>query len=251
MADTVKQSDKNNIKTFLSRITGDPRLAINFPFLWGVTITGVSPITINGILDVADEKWIASISPNTYTNFDGMENILVAQSVSLPSEASDFTAAEFGTGMGGFLPTYGLLARNNFLSRSFSVNFLETQHDIEHNFFRPWLIALSIMGLIEGGGPSLKGTMHVKQYNNQGKVMKEYIFNKMFPTAIESFTLNYEAGDFIVKSVTFACENYTSYLKGSDPNATHFASAWDMLGASEPEKPDFVGDVPNNFGNMA
>ena len=194
----------DNIREFLYAFSYDPRFFTNFPFLWEVTIDGVSPGSINSVLSEADEQWKARTSAMDMTRSG---NILVAQSVSLPSESSDFTATEFGTGMGGYLPGYGLMARSNFLSRSFSVNFLETQLDIEHNFFRPWLIALSIQGLIEEG-PPLKGTMTVKQYSNYGGLIKGFTFRKMFPTAVESYTLSYENTEFIVKSVTFGCENY-------------------------------------------
>lgn len=134
-------------------------------------------------------------------------NILVAQAVTLPNESSGFVAMESGATMGGFLPGYGLNARSNFLDRGFSVNFLETQLDIEHNFFRPWMIAVGIKGLIEEG-QSLKGTMVVKQYTNRGNFIKGFKFKKVFPTAVEGFTLDYDNTDFKIKSVTFGCENY-------------------------------------------
>jgi hypothetical protein len=69
------------------------------------------------------------------------------------------------------------------------------------------MIALGIQGLIEEG-PNLKGTMIVQQYSNSGRLIKGFMFKKVFPTAVEGFTLNYENTDFPIKSVTFACENY-------------------------------------------
>jgi hypothetical protein len=70
---------------------------------------------------------------------------------------------------------------------------------------RPWMIAVGINGLI---GSSLKATVEVKQYTNKGDFRKGYKFHKAFPTAVEGFTLSYGSTDFIIKSVTFACQNY-------------------------------------------
>jgi hypothetical protein len=193
-----------NISEFLSKMSNDSRCFLNLPVLWTVTIDGVSESSINTVLDYAGEKWQAKTSPGAFTGNGG---IVLAQEVSLPSESSDFSAMESGSGMGGFLPGYGLNARSNFLSRSFSVNFLETQMDIEHNYFRPWMIALGIKGLIEEG-VSLKGNMQVRQYSNSGRFIKGFQFKKVFPTAVEGYTLNYENTDFPIKSVTFGCENY-------------------------------------------
>ena len=35
-----------------------------------------------------------------------------------------------------------------------------------------------------------------------------YVFEDAFPTAVEGYNLTYEDGDFIEKSITFACKNY-------------------------------------------
>lgn len=192
------------IKDFLTAFSGDSKFYLNLPVFWTVTFEGVGEGTINSVLQNAGEKWKANTSPLAMTK-NG--NIIVAQTVTLPSEQSNFITTEFGSSMGGYLPGYGLGNRSNFLERSFSVNFLETQLDIEHNYFRPWLIAIGIKGLVENG-PSLKANVEVKQYSNEGKMIKGFRFKKVFPTGVESYTLNYENTDFPIKSVTFACENY-------------------------------------------
>lgn len=195
----------NNIEEFFSAFSNDNRFFLNLPVLWSVTIDGVSKESINTTLNSAGEKWQAKTSPEEMTRGS---NILVAQSVQLPNETSSFSALESGSGnMGGFLPGYGLNARLNFLDRSFSVNFLETQVDIEHYFFRPWMIAVGIKGLIAQGS-SLRGNMTVRQYSNRGALIKGFVFTKIFPTAVEGYTLNYENTDFPIKSITFGCENY-------------------------------------------
>lgn len=194
----------NSINEFLGAFSSDQRFFLNLPVLWAVTIDGVSESSINTVLNYAGEKWQAKTSPESMTRSGG---ILVAQSVNLPNETSAFTPMESGPTMGGFLPGYGLNARSNFLDRGISVNFLETQLDIEHNFFRPWMIALGIKGLIEEG-VSLKANMQVKQYSNSGQFIKGFKFNKIFPTSVEGYTLNYDNTDFPIKSITFGCENY-------------------------------------------
>ena len=172
--------------------------------MWTVTIDGVTENSINDVLSEAGEYWFASMNANSMTRGG---TILPAQQVVIPQEASNFSPMTMGDSMGGFLPGYAQNSRMDFLSRSFSVNFLETNNDLEHEYFRPWLIALGIKGLIEEG-PTLKSTIIVKQYNNLGEFRKGYKFKKAFPTTTEGFTLNYDNTDFIIKSVTFACENY-------------------------------------------
>jgi hypothetical protein len=193
-----------DINEFFAAFSGDEKYFLNLPVLWTVTIDGVSVDAINSVLEDANEAWRATVSPGSYTK---SKSILVAQEITLPNETSTFDAHSSGTSMGGFLPGYGLTSRTNFLDRGITVNFLETQVDIDHNFFRPWLIAIAIKGLIEFG-PNLKANMEVRQYSNSGKFIKGFKFIKVFPTAIEGYTLNYENTDFKLKTVTFGCQNY-------------------------------------------
>jgi len=193
-----------NIYDFANAFSQDYKFFLNLPVLWSVSIDGVDTSSINNILSNADEIWRANTTP---TDMSRNGNILVAQEVSIPQESSNFSATEFGSNMGGFFPGYSMNNRSNFLERSFSINFLETELDIEHNFFRPWMIAIGIKGLIEYG-PSIKASVEVQQYSNNGSFIKGFRFNKSFPTSIESYNLNYENTDFKIKSVTFACQNY-------------------------------------------
>ena len=194
-----------DIPSFFNTFTTDKKFALNLPVFWTVNILGVEPDNINSVLSQAQEKWSANTSAMTMTK-DG--NILVAQEVNIPNEASRFDPYAPGSNMGGYLPGYGMASRTNFLNdRQISVNFLETQVDIDQNYFRPWLIALGIKGLIEHG-PTLKATMIVKQYSNDGKLMKGFKFNRTFPTAVEGYRLDYDNTDFKIRSVTFACDNY-------------------------------------------
>ena len=192
------------INDFLAAFSGDNRYCLSLPVLWTVDIGGVSNGSINSMLQCAGEAWSSSMVPDSMT-VNG--NILPAQEVAIPNEASSFIATNSGSGMGGFLPGLALDSRLDFLNRTFTVNFLETRMDLEHEFFRPWAIAIGIKGLVEQG-VNLKANIKVKQYDNQGGFRKGYEFYKAFPTNVEGFTLNYENTDFIIKTVTFACQNY-------------------------------------------
>ena len=191
------------INDFLNAFSRESKFCLSLPVFWTVTVDGVGVGAINSVLSRAGEKWQAKMTPKDMIK-NG--NLLVAQEVQLPNESSSFTAMDMGN-TGGFLPGYGLQSRSDFLSRNVVINILETNQDLEHNYFRPWMIALGIQGLVETGS-SLKGTVEIKQYTNQGQFRKGFRFKKAFPTAVEGFSLNYDNTDFKIKSVTFACQNY-------------------------------------------
>lgn len=193
------------INDFLQAFSGDKKYCLSIPVLWTVSIGGVTMEAINNVLIDAGEAWKATLLPDDMTSKNG--SILPAQQVTIPTENSNFTPMVAGTGLGGFLPGYAMDSRSDFLSRSFTINFLETARDLEHEFFRPWSIAVGIKGLIEQGA-NLKADIVVKQYNNAGQFRKGFHFHKAFPTNVEGFTLDYDNTDFTIKSVTFACENY-------------------------------------------
>lgn len=191
------------INDFLNAFSREAKFCLSLPVFWSVSIDGVSTGAINSVLDSAQEKWTATISPEEMTRSG---NILVAQEVSLPDEQAAFGTSSVNTA-GGFLPSYIMNNRGDFLSRQLSVNILETNQDLEQNYFRPWMIAIGIKGLIENG-PNLKGNMVIKQYDNRGNLRKGFKFNKVFPKSVEGYTLNYENTDYKIKSVTFAFQNY-------------------------------------------
>lgn len=192
------------INDFLHAFSGDSRFCLSIPVLWTVSIDGVETGAINTVLNSAGESWQAKLTPNSMT---ASGNILPAQEVVIPIENSSFTPMTMGDSMGGFLPGMAMNSRADFLSRNVSVNFLETSKDLEHEYFRPWMIALGIKGLVEQG-QNLKSTITVKQYKNDGTFRKGFQFYKAFPISVEGFTMNYENTDFPIKSVVFACQNY-------------------------------------------
>ena len=191
------------INDFLNAFSREAKFCLSLPVFWSVSIDGVSTGSINSVLDSAQEKWRATTSPEEMTRSG---NILVAQEVGLPDEQAAFGTSSVNTA-GGFLPAYVMNNRNDFLSRQLSINILETNQDLEQNYFRPWMIAIGIKGLIENG-PNLKGTMVIKQYDNQGNLRKGFKFNKVFPKSVEGYTLSHQNTDYKIKSVTFACQNY-------------------------------------------
>lgn len=192
------------INDFLEAFSGDAKYCLSIPVLWTVSIDGVTSDAINNVLSDAGEKWRAKITPNSMTKSG---TILPAQSVTTPQESSNFALMASGDSYGGFIPGFAMTSRADFLSRSFSVNFLETRRDLVHEFFTPWQIAIGIKGLVERG-VNLKATITVKQYTNQGEFRKGYQFVGAVPTAVEGFTMDYENTDYPIKSVTFACKNY-------------------------------------------
>jgi len=192
------------INDFLQAFSREAEYFLSIPVLWTVSIDGVTESSINSVLSDAGQKWKANISPNAMTKSG---TILPAQAVAIPQESANFTPMGAGDSYGGFLPGYAMTSRADFLSRQFSINFLETRLDLEHEFFRPWQIAIGIKGLIERG-VNLKSTITVNQYSNDGKLRKGYRFKKAFPVAVEGYTMDYENTDFPIKSVTFVCEDY-------------------------------------------
>ena len=194
----------DHIGDFLQAFSGNPKFCLSFPFLWTVTIEGIYTSNVNTVLQNAGETWSLKLDPTDMTKGG---TLLPAQNVTIPNEASSFSAMGMGD-TGGFLPGYALNTRADFLSRSFAIGFLETARDLEHEFFRPWMIAIGIQGLVQDPNTVLRGTITVKQFNNKGVFRKGFKFKKAFPTNVEGFTLNYENTDFPIKHVTFACENY-------------------------------------------
>jgi len=191
------------VSDFLDAFSTNDKYFLSQPFLWKVHIA--SSNTLKTAVDTAcikaGEEWRALTLPEDY---EKNGSILVAQEVSIPGEQTSF--GEYGQeNRGGFLPGYGVTQRESFLTRQLSINFLETKKDIEHTFFRPWMIAISIDGLIN---PLLKTTIMVTQYDNKMKKRKGFIFEDAFPTVVEPYTLNYAEAPFTVKSVTFGCRNY-------------------------------------------
>lgn len=205
-------------KTFLSKFSTDRNFSLPLPFLWTVTIDDNDlPANITTAISKINQRWKVA---NTSKWTDALsDNILVAQEVTLPTESVEITSMALEN-RGAFMPGLGVTQRTDFLSRNVIINFLETEADIETELFRPWIIALSIDGLLN---QNLKSTINVKQYTRDGKIRKTIKFTGVFPTNVEGYTMTYSDQDFFVKSVTFGYTNYSIHVPsviGSDINYT-------------------------------
>lgn len=204
---------RSEIATFLDAYGSGDRghrheeFFLSLPFLWKIQFHYQSRILLPNINRAirkgysSNDQWRAVTEPDRFVR---SENVIAAREVVIPGENSQFDIAG-AENMGGFLPGYALNKRTDFLSKNLIVNFFETQDDLEHNFFRPWMIAIGIDGLINR---NLLCTVVVKQYNNRMGFRKGYVFEDVFPTNVEGFTLNYEDGEFLEKSITMAFRHY-------------------------------------------
>jgi len=196
----------NETYDFLDGYSNSEKFFLAHPFLWKVTFEYDPSLIANvneaiGKAYSSQEDWRAITEPN---NFTKNSNVLVARTVTVPGENSQFDLAG-AENLGGFLPGYALTKRMDFLSKNLAINFLDTQDDIEHNFFRPWMIALGIDGLINR---RLLCNVTLRQYNNKMELRKGYRFIDVFPTNVEGYTLSYNDEGFQEKSVTFAFKEY-------------------------------------------
>lgn len=195
----------NFVPNFLSKFSSDPKFALPLSFLWTVTIDGTVVNDIRSALSKIGYNWNVEDVYQWIDNSSDGSNILVAQEVTIPSESYETVILGPDSNRGGYMPGYGVTQRTDFLSRNLSINFIETQSDIETLLFRPWIVAISVDGMIGG---RLRANATVTQYDRLGKVRKKYKFKNIFPTNTEGATVNYASDDFTVKTVTFG---YTRY----------------------------------------
>jgi hypothetical protein len=196
--------DKSTIPNFLDHFSNEYRYGIPIHVLWAVTISESGGLTnaIQTSLRKIDHNWAPVQSSREWTD---VGNILVAQEVSLPGESFEVSPFTIGDSSGAYMPGFAATKRSDFLGRNVTINFLETNVDIESQLFRPWAIALSVDGLMNSG---LKATINVKQYDNTRTIRKEYVFYGAFPTNCETNIINYTDDPIKTKTVTFAYSKY-------------------------------------------
>ena len=198
------------ILDFLSNysVGGPPKYYLSLPTLWKIEFDGAEPLkgAVDEALEKADEQWRVK---NTPEEFVANGNTMVAREVSIPGETTEFLEAGADINKGGFLPAFGVSKRQGFLTRTIAVNIFDTDDDLAHTFFRPWMIAIGIDGLINR--KLLCPFVNLRQYNNKGEIRKGYKFRDVFPTNIEGYTLNYDNETFLETSVTFAFRNYEPF----------------------------------------
>lgn len=201
----------NFVPSFLSKFSSDPRFALPLPFLWTVTIDGGVTSQISSALQKIGYNW--SVEDALKWIDISSNNILVAQEVTIPSESYETVILGPDSNRGGYMPGYGVTQRTDFLSRNLTINFIETQSDIETLLFRPWIVAIGVDGMIGG---RLRSKATLTQYDRAGKIRKTYTFDNIFPTNTEGATISYSADDFTVKTVTFGYTRYDVY-NSQDP----------------------------------
>ena len=202
--------EKNTIPNFLDNFSTRYKYGIPIQVLWSVTFSDGQSLeqSITNSLRKIDHNWSPVFSSDMWTS---LGNILVAQEVSLPGESFEVAPLTIGESSGAYMPGYAATKRSDFLSRNVTINFLETNIDIESQLFRPWAIAISVDGLI---GSALKTTINVCQYDNKRKKRKEYIFYNAFPTNCETSMINYTDDQVKTKTVTFAYSRYEIKTEG-------------------------------------
>ena len=192
---------------FLSNysVGGPSRYYLSLPTLWKIEFSNANSVRgqVDQALEKAGERWRVK---NTPEEFVANGNTLVAREVTVPGETTEFLEAGGDVNLGGFLPAFGVNKRQGFLTRTLGVNIFDTDDDLEHNFFRPWMIAVGIDGLLNRG--LLCPNVILRQYNHKGEVRKGYNFTDVFPTSVEGYTIDYDNETFLEKSVTFAFKNY-------------------------------------------
>ena len=202
---------------FLSNysVGGPPKFYLSLPSLWKIEFSNASSVVgqVDKALTKARERWRVK---NTPEEFVSNGNTMVAREVTVPGETTEFLEAGADINKGGFLPAFGVEKRQGFLNRNLTVNVFDTNEDLEHNFFRPWMIAIGIDGLINRG--LLCPNVVLRQYNNKGEIRKGYIFTDVFPTNIEGYTIDYDNESFLEKSITFAFRNYEPIDTNQSPS---------------------------------
>jgi|TARA_R100001015_G_scaffold12538_1_gene5338 hypothetical protein len=202
---------------FLSNysVGGPPKFYLSLPSLWKIEFSNASSVVgqVDQALSKARERWRVK---NTPEEFVSNGNTMVAREVTVPGETTEFLEAGGDINKGGFLPAFGVEKRQGFLNRNLTVNVFDTNEDLEHNFFRPWMIAIGIDGLINRG--LLCPNVVLRQYNNKGEIRKGYIFTDVFPTNIEGYTIDYDNESFLEKSITFAFRNYEPIDTNQSPS---------------------------------
>ena len=194
---------------------GPPKFYLSLPFLWKIEFQNAKSVVdaVDGALEKARERWRVR---NTPEEFMANGNMMVAREVTVPGETTEFLEAGADINKGGFLPAFGVEKRQGFLARNLTLNILDTNEDLEHNFFRPWMIAIGIDGLINRR--LLCPNVVLRQYNNKGEVRKGYNFVDVFPTNVEQYTIDYDNETFLEKSVTFAFKNYEPIATNQSPS---------------------------------
>lgn len=155
--------------------------------------------------------WSVKVSRGSSAATDSNSDVWAAQEVTIPSEVTGFN--NFGPeNTGGWLPGFGVIQRESFLSRAIIINFFDVSAkgtDPEWDLYRPWAIEVADKGLVDQTVQN--GEIICNLYDRGTGIRRTITGKNAFPTHCEGFTVNYGSQPFTVKSVTFACRNITGF----------------------------------------
>ena len=182
-------------------------------------------VDIQKVLQEYDDQRFALLPDLFRDRSNDTLGFLFAQSVSLPQEQVSVGTPPM-KGSGGFVAGYYSDRRVDYGSENkLDVTFLEQNHDIVDLFIRPWLVATSYYGLIEGGPLDIKCNIVVNlhtrnpdgaEYTKKGfgtgwNLRKSYTFLDCVPITVEGDQIS-QGGDLsnddLTRTASFAFTKY-------------------------------------------
>lgn len=151
--------------------------------------------------------------------FQKVIGCLFAQSALVPGERFSIEGANIGNSSNnrGFIPGIVAKGRSGYENAPLSLNFLETNTSFLDFVFRPWIMAVSHLGLVTRPDLIDKVTCNItlmnytRSYQNVSQIpRKVFTFYNCAPTEILQQSWGYdEPGSAPVNTVNFAYTNYT------------------------------------------
>jgi len=171
--------------------------------------------------DAGMKGYDISIAKTLLTSFPFQKVIgcLFAQSALVPGERYSIENAEIGNSGNnrGFIPGIVAKSRSSYDTSPLSLNLLETNTSILDFVFRPWIMAVSHLGLVTRPNPADKVTCtihlmnYTRSYQNVSQIpRKVFTFYNCAPYEIlqQSWTFD-EPTSAPVNTVNFTYTNYT------------------------------------------
>lgn len=180
---------------------------------------------VQSVLSDYDDRRFA-VLPNL---FDERTNnklgFLFAQSVALPQEQVAIGTSPVQRS-GGFVAGYYGDRRVDYGSENkLDITFLEQNKDVVDFFIRPWLVAISYYGLVEGGSHDIKCNIRVnlhtrnpdgaagyeKEMGTDWNRRKSYVFRDCVPITVEGDQISQNgelSQDDLTRTASFAFSKY-------------------------------------------
>lgn len=201
-------------------------------FLWTVDFQSRLGTSMNSVADGVskvlsdyDDRRFA-LKPGLLTDrTDDTLGYLFAQSIALPQEQLTVGTIPIQRS-GGFVAGYYGDRRVDYgAENKLDITFLEQNKDIVDFFIRPWLIATSYYGLIEGGDVDLKCNIIVNlhtrnpdgpmnkdiEMGDSANLRKSYIFEDCVPIVTEGDQINQDgeqSNDDLTRTASFIFSKY-------------------------------------------